>query len=281
MDAPQTPRTPRSSACIKDSDDPKKRCSPKGYFFAFGEDGPDTYCRNPYDGSEIEGTRTWRSWENEFWQARELLCREKQYEIIDLENAKIEFAPAENMTPEDLGNLDLKGPVDFKQYQGTWYEIARLPFAWESKCGQAWANYKFDQKRGVVLIRNTCRAARGQYTQNGIGRIAKCDKRSLRITFKEGLAQPMTSIYYVLVTDYTSFAMVSAPGKGRRFLWILSRKPYMDPDLYHFLVDLAKREFAFANTDDLILTGVLSTEPEYTSARKSLPFVSDEPPLDF
>ncbi|TFZ33648.1 lipocalin, partial [Pseudomonas syringae] len=63
-----------------------------------------------------------------------------------------------DLQPHTVGNLDLK------RYQGTWYEIARLPMFFQRNCAQSEAHYslKADGNVGVV---NRCRTASGEWEE--------------------------------------------------------------------------------------------------------------------
>src|ERR1700761_4158839 len=51
--------------------------------------------------------------------------------------------------------------LDLERYQGTWYEIARLPLSWERKCARdVTANYAL-QPDGAIAVINTWRKADG------------------------------------------------------------------------------------------------------------------------
>ena len=54
--------------------------------------------------------------------------------------------------------------VDLERYQGTWYEIARLPMFFQRNCVESEAHYRL-QDDGSVAVTNRCREADGQWNQ--------------------------------------------------------------------------------------------------------------------
>ena len=45
---------------------------------------------------------------------------------------------------------------DVSRYLGKWYEIAKYPFPFEKDCDFAEAEYRWDGKDQVMLIKNSC-----------------------------------------------------------------------------------------------------------------------------
>src|SRR5690606_40169478 len=56
------------------------------------------------------------------------------------------------------------GQVDLQRYQGTWYELARLPMFFQRNCVESDAHYRL-QDDGSVAVRNRCRTADGTWQQ--------------------------------------------------------------------------------------------------------------------
>jgi apolipoprotein D and lipocalin family protein len=124
--------------------------------------------------------------------------------------------------------------VDLKRYAGKWYEIARYPNRFQRNCtGDVTANYTL-RADGKVAILNSCREKEGKTNQaKGTAKVA--DRQSnakLKVTF----FWPFYGDYWIvdLAPDY-SYAIVGEP--KRDYLWILSRKPQMDANLYNLLLE--------------------------------------------
>lgn len=147
------------------------------------------------------------------------------------------------------GELAVVGAVDLSRYAGRWYEIARLPNRFEKKCADSVTATYTLRSDGKVDVVNRCRKANGEYT-TAKGKARIVDKKTnakLKVTF----FWPFYGDYWILDLgpDY-EYAVVGAP--NRDYLWILSRTPQLDEQLYqHLLREMATRGFA---TDRMIRT---------------------------
>lgn len=122
--------------------------------------------------------------------------------------------------------------VDLKRYSGKWFEIARLPNAFQKQNERAIAEY-LPSVDGSVVVRNTGISDDGK-TRVAIGRatvVPGSEGARLRVKFS-GLAGLVPASkdgnYWIIAldADYRS-AMIGTP--DRKFLWILSRDPVLDP----------------------------------------------------
>jgi len=123
--------------------------------------------------------------------------------------------------------------VELSRYVGKWYEIARYPNRFQRDCmGDVTAEYTL-RKDGKIAVRNSCRKKNGSLSQaRGTAKIADTTTNSkLKVTF----FWPFYGDYWIvdLASDY-SYAIVGEP--KRKYLWILSRTPKMDPVLYESLL---------------------------------------------
>jgi apolipoprotein D and lipocalin family protein len=128
--------------------------------------------------------------------------------------------------------LETVDKVDLQKYAGKWYEICHMPVSFLEGCNCITATYTLDQK-GFVRVFNKCRKSNGKWTS--INGKAFTVKGSWNSKLKVQFFWPFRADYYILelAEDY-SYAVVGEP--GRRYLWILSRTPQMDPALYQDLV---------------------------------------------
>ena len=123
--------------------------------------------------------------------------------------------------------------VELSRYVGKWYEIARYPNRFQRDCmGEVTAEYTL-RKDGKIAVLNSCRKKNGSLSQaRGTAKIADASTNSkLKVTF----FWPFYGDYWIvdLASDY-SYAIVGEP--KRKYLWILSRTPKMDPVLYESLL---------------------------------------------
>jgi apolipoprotein D and lipocalin family protein len=147
------------------------------------------------------------------------------------------------------GGLEVVGAVDLSRYAGRWYEIARLPNRFEKKCADSVTATYTLRSDGKVDVVNRCRKANGEYT-TAKGKAKIVDKKTnakLKVTF----FWPFYGDYWILdLGPNYEYAVVGAP--NRDYLWILSRTPQLDEELYQRLLrEMATRGFA---TDRMIRT---------------------------
>jgi apolipoprotein D and lipocalin family protein len=147
------------------------------------------------------------------------------------------------------GDLNVVGAVDLARYSGRWYEIARLPNRFEKKCADSVTATYTLRSDGKVDVVNRCRKANGEYT-SAKGKAKVVDKKTnakLKVTF----FWPFYGDYWILdLGPNYEYAVVGAP--NRKYLWILSRTPQIDEQLYQRLLsDMETRGFA---TDRMIRT---------------------------
>jgi apolipoprotein D and lipocalin family protein len=140
--------------------------------------------------------------------------------------------------------------VDLKRYQGKWYEVARLPLSWEKKCASdVTATYTL-RADGKVDVLNECRKFDGTMTRShGTARVASKDGSNSRL--KVTFFWPFSGDYWILDLDSEyRWALVGTP--NRKHLWVLSRTPSLDKDVFEGLMGKA-RALGF-ETAGLILT---------------------------
>jgi len=134
--------------------------------------------------------------------------------------------------------------VDLARYAGTWHEIARLPNAFQAGCRSSRACYTL-RRDGTMTIRNACvrRLGREASIEGTAEPVPGSSGARLRVRF-EGIAGlfpvPCEGNYWILALDDDyRYAMVGTP--DRRFLWILARRPCLDPAILADLRRLACR----------------------------------------
>ena len=122
-----------------------------------------------------------------------------------------------------------------KKYLGKWYEIARLPAKFQEGCSQTTATYSLS-KDGNITVLNEC--IRNGKVKKAKGKAKVVDKTTgakLKVTF----FWPFYGDYWIikLGNDY-DYAVVGTP--NRKYLWLLSRKPTMDENLFSEIVEFVK-----------------------------------------
>jgi len=128
--------------------------------------------------------------------------------------------------------------VDLSRYQGTWYEIGRLPLYWERNCvADVTATYTLLPNHKIQVV-NRCRKADGsELVSKGTAIVA--DKNSPASKLKVTFFWPFAGDYWIidLDPDYR-WAIVGTP--SRENLWLLSRTPKIDVTLLQQLLAAAK-----------------------------------------
>lgn len=145
-------------------------------------------------------------------------------------------------------SLETVDKVDLDKYMGKWYEIAHLPQRFQRGCNCTTAEYEL--KKDYVQVTNTCVKNNGKISRitGKAFPVPNSNNAKLKVQF----FWPFKGDYWVLnlAQDY-SYAVVG--NDSRKDLWILSRKPEMDPALYNKLVNQVK-EKGF-DVSNLIVTG--------------------------
>ena len=139
------------------------------------------------------------------------------------------------MTKEKHDTLAAVPHIELKRYLGKWYEIAHLPARFQEGCTNTKATYTLN-KNGSISVLNECR--RNGKLKQAKGKAKVVDKNSgakLRVTF----FWPFYGDYWIinLGKDY-DYAVVGTP--NRKYLWILSRTPQMDENLFVQLIEFVR-----------------------------------------
>jgi len=137
------------------------------------------------------------------------------------------------------------GAVDLQRYQGTWYEIARLPMFFQRKCVQSQADYRL-RVDGKVAVLNQCRTTTGDWI-SAAGAAEPLPGRSdrLQVRFDNWFSRLFpgltTGDYWVLHLDEDyRIALVGHP--QRKYLWLLAREPQLTAAQREELLRVAREQ---------------------------------------
>ena len=138
--------------------------------------------------------------------------------------------------------IDSLPNVDLKRYAGKWYEIASYPQRFQKSCHCTTAEYTLSD-RGYVIVENRCNRDSINGKQTYIKGKAFVEKDSGNAKLKVQFFWPFRGKYWIIdLADDYSYAVVSHPNK--KYLWILSRTPQMDAQVYeHILLRLKCKGF--------------------------------------
>ena len=133
-------------------------------------------------------------------------------------------------------DLAVVAEVDLGRYAGVWYEIARLPNAFEDGLDEVTATYE-PLPGGEIKVTNRGRKAGKPREVTGRARAADAENpRSgeLEVTF----FWPFYGAYRILyLADDYSLAVVTS--STRDCLWILARQPTLPEETLRFLLERA------------------------------------------
>jgi len=130
--------------------------------------------------------------------------------------------------------LQTVAEVEVDRYLGLWYEIARFPFSIQEGCWGTTAIYT-RRSDGKIDVLNECRLGSidGERSRaHGKAWIVDSETNAkLKVSFNFFMGLFGGGDYWIidLARDY-SYSVVSEP-KGR-YLWILSRTPRLDDEVY-------------------------------------------------
>jgi apolipoprotein D and lipocalin family protein len=152
---------------------------------------------------------------------------------------------------EPLPPLEVVPQVDLSRYMGTWYEIARFPHRFQEGCVATKATYAL-REDGKVDVLNECRTESTDgpvKTAKGTAKVVdKKTNAKLKVTF----FWPFHGDYWIIdLGNNYEYAVVGHP--TRKYLWILSRTPFMDEAIYGRIVRRLQNEKGY-DTSKLIRT---------------------------
>ena len=134
----------------------------------------------------------------------------------------------------DLPPLKTVAKLDLNRYLGKWHEIARFDHRFERGCVASTAEYAL-LPDGRISVKNTCRKEDGKESDiTGVAWVADpAEPAKLRVRF----FWPFSAAYWVIALDEEyQWAVVGHP--SRDYLWILSRTPTMEEELYQRILAL-------------------------------------------
>lgn len=143
--------------------------------------------------------------------------------------------------------LEVVPSIDLNRYVGTWYEIARLPFRYQSQCiGDVTATYTLLED-GTIKVVNRCRKQNGEIDEaEGRAKRASDDgpNTKLKVRFAPAFLSFLPFVwgdYWIidLAPDY-SYAVVGEP--DRKYMWVLSRTPAMEETTIQGILDRVKQK---------------------------------------
>jgi apolipoprotein D and lipocalin family protein len=135
------------------------------------------------------------------------------------------FAEARN-----LEKLTVADAVEIDRYLGEWYEIASYPAWFQRNCTAVTARYSL-RDDGLIEVINSCRKGSLEGKLKQVTGRAKVVDSDTNAKLKVSFFAPFWGKYWIIDLDQGyQWAVVGEP--KRKYLWILSRTPSMDDDIY-------------------------------------------------
>ena len=127
--------------------------------------------------------------------------------------------------------------VNYTNYVGKWYEIARLDNRFEKDLVGVTATYTATKKPSKIKVLNEGY----KYNLNGKHKQSKgCAKVKGEGKLKVSFFWPFSAPYWILDVDKTNYAYALVGTPDFKYLWVLSRLPKLDKTIYDGLIAKAK-----------------------------------------
>ncbi|CAO2841379.1 unnamed protein product [Amaranthus hypochondriacus] len=146
----------------------------------------------------------------------------------------------------EKNEMEVVKGVDLERYMGRWYEIASFPSRFQPKDGEnTRATYSLNEDGTVHVLNETWSGGKRGFIEGTAYKAdPKSDEAKLKVKFYVPPFLPIIPVvgdYWILYLDADyQYALIGQP--SRRYLWILSRTPHLDEDIYNQLLEKAKEE---------------------------------------
>ncbi|CAJ1975559.1 unnamed protein product [Sphenostylis stenocarpa] len=134
--------------------------------------------------------------------------------------------------------------LDLERYMGRWYEIASFPSFFQPRNGvNTRATYSLNSDGTTVHVLNETLSGGKRVSIEGVAYKANpnSDEAKFKVKFYVPPFLPIIPVvgdYWVLfIDDDYQYALIGQ--QSRKYLWILSRNPHLDEEIYNLLVQIA------------------------------------------
>lgn len=150
-------------------------------------------------------------------------------------------------------NLTVIPYVDLKKYAGTWYEIARLPFSFESKLKCITATYSLREDGRIDVLNKGHLISNPEKTKSSKG-LAFIPDKKVPAKLKVQFFWPFRGDYWIIGLDKDyRYVLIGEP--SFKYLWILARDKKLDQPILDML-------FRMASDAGYDLTDIIMTEQD-------------------
>ncbi len=128
---------------------------------------------------------------------------------------------------------------DLNRYMGTWYEIARYDHRFERGLVGVTATYSLREDGKIKVVNRGYKGSFDGKMSEAIGK-AKIPNPEQKARLKVSFFLFFYSDYLVMELD-SDYQWAVVGSKSDNYLWILSRKPFMEEDLYQEILKRVRK----------------------------------------
>jgi apolipoprotein D and lipocalin family protein len=136
---------------------------------------------------------------------------------------------------ESLPPLETVERVELSRYLGTWYEIASYPQRFQAGCTATTATYSL-RDDGLIAVHNQCRKGGLDGKLDAADGRARVVDEATNAKLEVSFFGPLWGDYWIIDLDDEGYRYAVVGHPGRDYLWILSREPSLDLEIYERIV---------------------------------------------
>jgi apolipoprotein D and lipocalin family protein len=152
---------------------------------------------------------------------------------------------------ESLPPLETVERVELPRYLGTWYEIASFPQRFQKGCTATTATYSLRDDEMIEVLNRCRKGGLDGKLDEAEGRARVVD-RTTNAKLEVSFFGPFWGDYWIIDLDEEDYRWAVVGHPGRDYLWILSREPTLDPEIYEGI--LARLREQHYDTSRLVRT---------------------------
>ena len=132
-------------------------------------------------------------------------------------------------------SLEVVPHVELEKYLGKWYEIAHLPAKFQEGCNETTATYTISKDGNISVLNQATKNGKIKQAKGKAKVVDKNTNAKLKVTF----FWPFYGDYWIIkLGNNYDYSVVGTP--NRKYLWILSRTPQMNDNLYSQIIEYVK-----------------------------------------
>ena len=165
---------------------------------------------------------------------------------VTLAFSVLSVAAQSTATPASLPSVNTIAALDVPRYMGTWYELAKFPNRFQTKCVANTRAQYLTQTDGSVQVLNSCVTADGS-TMDALGlakQVGTATSPKLQVRFAPAWLSFLPMVwgdYWVIDLD-TDYQLAAVSDAKRDYLWVLSRTPQVNAKAYDALIERLKAQ---------------------------------------